>query len=156
MAFSDLPGWEKDDFAGVADALNHNCARLNKMPVDRNIGVVGLTITAGQWHSVCEQLSPLLLIKATCTVSQIKTVITSHFIPYLVHGIDGETGKFTGYFEAELHGSLIADARYKYPLYGVPAELMRLNLGKFDPSLQGKFITVKLKAIALFPLIREK
>ena len=157
MTFSDLPGWEQDDFKGVADALSQNCVRLKKMPADREIGVADLQITAGLWHGVCDMFHALIADQGnSATASQIKAVIMPHFTPYLVRGVDGEMGKFTGYFEAELRGSLRADDRFKYPLYGVPPELVRLNLGNFDSALQGNFITGKVEGNGFVPYDTRK
>ncbi len=42
---------------------------------------------------------------------------------------------FTGYFEASLFGSLNRNNRYNYPLYGVPQDLIRVELKQFlDPE----------------------
>src|SRR3546814_6243773 len=42
------------------------------------------------------------------------------------------TGKLTGYFEPLLDGSRRRDARFKYPVYGVPHDLYLLDSRRID------------------------
>ncbi len=40
----------------------------------------------------------------------------------------------TGYYEPVLEGSLTEDAEFKYPLYGLPGDLLTIDLERFDPA----------------------
>jgi membrane-bound lytic murein transglycosylase A len=46
-------------------------------------------------------------------------------------------GLITGYYEPLLHGSRAADRRFSVPLYRVPTDLVRVELGQAYPQLRG-------------------
>lgn len=51
----------------------------------------------------------------------------------------------TGYYEPELEGSLTPDPRYPVPLYGRPAGLKSVDLGRFHPRWQGETLTYRVE-----------
>ena len=53
---------------------------------------------------------------------------------------DDREGLFTGYYEPLLRGSRTPDAAYRYPLYRRPPDLVSVDLGQFDPELEGRRI----------------
>jgi membrane-bound lytic murein transglycosylase A len=50
----------------------------------------------------------------------------------------------TGYYEPELDGSLEPDPRYPVPLYGLPANLKSVDLGRFHPRWKGETLTCRV------------
>jgi membrane-bound lytic murein transglycosylase A len=65
---------------------------------------------------------------------------------------NGETeGLFTGYYEAELHGSLTRDDRFSVPLYRRPDDLVSVDLGQFRPSLKGQRVAGRVAGGRLVP-----
>ena len=67
------------------------------------------------------------------------------FRPYAVNDRYGNNdGLLTGYYEAELRGARRPDGRFKFPLYGRPANLITAKLGLFDPTLAGRSVTGRL------------
>lgn len=65
--------------------------------------------------------------------------------------IGGSEGLFTGYFEAELHGSLTRQGKYETPLYGLPDDLVQVNLGLFSDDLKGKSVVGRVDDGKLVP-----
>jgi len=53
---------------------------------------------------------------------------------------------FTGYFEASLYGADQPDKRYSYPLYGVPDDLVRINLKDFIDTEKHTGLPASLRA----------
>ena len=49
----------------------------------------------------------------------------------------GDEGLVTGYYEPLLRGSRKPSARYRYPLYGVPDDLLVIDLAELHPELKG-------------------
>jgi membrane-bound lytic murein transglycosylase A len=59
------------------------------------------------------------------------------FTPYAVVNADGTSeGMITGYYEPLLHGSRRASAQYKFPVYGVPDDLLTVDFGELYPELK--------------------
>jgi membrane-bound lytic murein transglycosylase A len=58
---------------------------------------------------------------------------------------------FTGYYEPHLQGSLRPDARFRYPVYAMPRDLMVIDLSPFSKELQGKRIVGRLQGDTLVP-----
>ncbi len=44
---------------------------------------------------------------------------------------------FTGYYEPTIMGSLTPDEHYRFPIYSVPKDLVKINLGGFREKYQG-------------------
>jgi len=60
------------------------------------------------------------------------------FLPYQVINQDGsDTGLVTGYYEPLLRGARQRSGTYQTPLYGVPDDLLTIDLGSVYPQLQG-------------------
>jgi membrane-bound lytic murein transglycosylase A len=67
----------------------------------------------------------------------VRRFFASHFTPYQVVNEDGSTqGIITGYYEPLLRGSRVASDRYRYPLYGVPDDLLTVELSEVYPELK--------------------
>jgi membrane-bound lytic murein transglycosylase A len=69
-----------------------------------------------------------------------------------------ETGEvlFTGYFEPHLKGSLTPDARYRYPVYAMPADLMVIDLSSFAAKFKGQRIVGRLKGNTVVPYLDRR
>jgi membrane-bound lytic murein transglycosylase A len=58
---------------------------------------------------------------------------------------------FTGYFEPILEGNLKPDSLYKHPIYRMPDDLLRINLGLFRPKYAGERIMARVDGQRLIP-----
>lgn len=61
------------------------------------------------------------------------------------------TVRFTGYYLPLLEAAEKPDARFRYPLYAPPADLVSVALGDFDPALAGRRIVGRAEAGRLVP-----
>lgn len=76
----------------------------------------------------------------------------SHFAPFRLAEADGGAeGLITGYYEPLLRGSRQRSARYRYPVFGVPPDLVVVDLGAFRPELAGKRLRGRLEGQRLVP-----
>ena len=108
--FADLPGWAGDDLSEAADGMRQTCKALRRKPV---------------WQSLCAQFDATAPDPAA-----LHAFFERNFHAYQVMSPAREpTGKLTGYFEPLLEGSLTRDERFRYPVYGVPADMMLLDAG---------------------------
>ena len=65
-------------------------------------------------------------------------------------------GLFTGYYMALLHGSRTKTDKYNVPLYGIPDNLIKVDLGDFDPELANKRIVGRKVGNKMVPYYTRK
>jgi membrane-bound lytic murein transglycosylase A len=96
-------------------------------------------------HSAAEEPSHL----ASATAA--RAFFESWFQPYRVSDNGERTGLFTGYYEPVLHGSRQPRGPYQVPLHAPPGDLLRIDLGRFNPELGGYAIWGRLADGELVP-----
>jgi len=133
VAFSELPGWILDHQADAAAALSRSCPRIEKKSTD--------------WKLVCQGLS----VVAPGDDGAARAFFETYFQPYIASGRAGDEGLFTGYYEAELRGSLHKSKKYHVPLYQHPNDLVTVDLGQFRPTWKGEKIAGKVAQGHLVP-----
>lgn len=62
----------------------------------------------------------------------------------------------TGYYEPFLNGSRSPDARYRYPLYRLPDDLLTIELGLFSTKFQGQKLIARLEGRRVLPYFSRK
>jgi peptidoglycan lytic transglycosylase A len=74
------------------------------------------------------------------------------FVPYSVVSPEGsDTGLVTGYYEPVLEGSRERSDRFRYPIYGVPDDLVDVDLAGLYPELKGLRLRGRLDGRRLVP-----
>ncbi|MEQ9146201.1 MAG: MltA domain-containing protein [Parvibaculaceae bacterium] len=138
VSFGALEGWDKDDHGAALDAFRRSCGRIldaaPSRPLDPKTGAESLYGTAGDWQPVCRQAG------SAQAAADPKGFFETAFRPFEVADETGPDGLITGYYEPEVDASLTRGGRYQTPLLAKPADLQRLDLGEFDPSLRGETI----------------
>jgi len=82
----------------------------------------------------------------------VRAFFESHFIAYQVAGADGvDTGLVTGYYEPLLAGSRTRSARYPVPLYGVPDDLLVVDLASLYPELKDRRLRGRVEGRRVIP-----
>lgn len=100
LSFQDLEGWEQDDHEAARQVFLNTCSDLD----------------GPDWQSLCA---------AASGIPDARAFFELLFRPVLIQ--DGTAGLFTGYFEPELDGSLVPDARFRFPLYKMPPEARKVT-----------------------------
>jgi len=132
-AWSDLPDWGRDALAPSLQAFVRSCSVLGKREA---------------WSSACGQARAL----GTASERDIAAFFQSSFDPlHVLNGDDSDTGLVTGYYEPLLHGSRTPSARYRYPLYGVPPDLLVIDLSELYPDLRNKRLRGRLEGRRVVP-----
>ncbi|HEY0299905.1 MAG TPA: murein transglycosylase A [Rhizomicrobium sp.] len=134
VSFADLPGWGAGDAAAALTAFRRSCAKILAKPPAAAMAYAG---TAAQWRGPCT---------AAATARDARGFFESAFVPYAV----GE-GLVTGYYEAFLNGSRTRHGRYQTPVYGLPDDLISVDLGTFRPEWKGERIAGRLDGHRLLP-----
>jgi membrane-bound lytic murein transglycosylase A len=123
--WTDLPGWQDDNPAAAWNALLISCGTLKNQTA---------------WHAVCSEA----LAAPRPDRKGARQFFEANFTPYQLLQADGRTdGLATGYYEPLLRGSRKPTARFRYPVYGVPGDLVTLDLPAFgiearEPRLRGR------------------
>lgn len=104
VAWSALPGWSTDRIAQAWPALLQSCQR-----------------PASDWTAVCADA----LRQRSRTDRDLRHWFEQRFTPYSVQPLQGSSpGLLTGYYEPALVGSRRPTAQQRYPIHGLPADLM--------------------------------
>jgi len=122
ISWDELPGWNGDRHAEAWPALLEQCEVLPKKDP--------------QWERLCLDAEALGDVNDDIA----RTFFESRFTPHPVvpsNKEDGSpgTGLVTGYYEPLLYGSMSRNERYRYPLYAVPDDLLRIDLTELYPEL---------------------
>jgi peptidoglycan lytic transglycosylase A len=144
VSFTALPGWSDDRQGDALPALRRSCKALPErgpaLPHPVQTG-------PDAWPAMCKALAALQNPDHRAA----RSFFERWFTPFRASGRDGATGLFTGYFEPQLRGALRPDKTYRFPLYGRPADLVTVDLGKFRAKLKGERIAGKIADGRLLP-----
>jgi membrane-bound lytic murein transglycosylase A len=132
VGFGDLPDWNASAQSAAAAAFKRSCAVLAAKPDDAPMG--SYAGTAGDWRGVCARAD-----------------FEKDFTPFAVSAGGDSSGLFTGYYEAQIKASRTKHGPYQTPVYGMPSDLVRVDLGTFIPKLKGEHVSGKVSGHALVP-----
>ncbi len=84
-----------------------------------------------------------------------QTFFRTAFTPWRVEAPAGDaltdTGLMTGYYEPLLKGSRVKTGRFAHPIYGVPDDLLVIDLGEQHPELKGLRLRGRLEGRRVVP-----
>lgn len=136
VTWRDLPQWGVDDPTAALSAFLQGCPVLRGEPL---------------WASVCARGEALRARPRT----EILRFFENEFEPYQALNLDGtDTGTVTGYYEPLLRGSRIRTARFRYPLYTTPPDLLTIDMAELYPDLKNRRLRGRLvgnKVIPYYP-----
>ena len=148
VPFGDLDGWRRDDHGAAIGAFLRSCERFGKWPGQRALsGRDGIAGRAADWSVACRAAAEVAADKP----GQARQFFEAYFQAVAVSFAGRATGLFTGYYEPTLRGSREPKAPYMTPLYGLPKDLINVDLGQFSEELQGKRIVGRLQGRRLTP-----
>jgi len=154
-SFADLPGWLDDSPTEALAAFRRSCRSFAARAGDTPIGRGGLAGRARDWQAVCNEADGIPGEDGAIDGGAARTYFETWFTPFHVVPADGKQGLFTGYYEAELRGSRTKGGANSVPLYGIPEDLITVDLGAFDETLGGKTIAGRVDGGALVPYARR-
>ena len=146
IQFAELEAWPQSDPRSALQAFRHSCAALAAKPDEAPLGGVNYAGTVVEWRQVCGMATLVSIDDGEAT----RRFFESEFVPYRVTPGAG-AGLFTGYYEPQLKGSRTRHGPYQTPLYGVPVDLVNVDLGLFRENLRGQRIVGKVADRRLIP-----
>jgi len=76
----------------------------------------------------------------------------SQFTPYALRSsTTGDTGLLTGYYEPIIDGARMRDAEHRFPVHGVPDDLITVDLSSVNPDLRNMRLRGRLDGRRLVP-----
>jgi len=145
-AFTDLRDWEDDDPRPALRAFLRGCEVWRQLPQERPVDGKPLFGTVGDWLPLCREAGALADDPAA-----VRRFFEERFAVFAVRDNDRAEGLFTGYYEPLLDGSPVPDDRFRHPVYRLPDDLVTVDLGLFDPELEGRRIAGRLDGRRLVP-----
>jgi membrane-bound lytic murein transglycosylase A len=128
-----LPGWEIDDIRPALDTFLRSCIVLRNQKL---------------WMETCSLAGSMQKRDNTT----LRKFFEHHFKPYqVINSNGGSDGLITGYYEPLLKGSRKSSARYRFPLYTAPKELLIVDLGKVYPELKSLRLRGRLEGRRIVP-----
>lgn len=128
-----LPGWRADDPAHAWGALLASCDAL---------------VRQNAWREVCAAAAQA----GQPDREAARRFFESRFTAYQILEADGGAeGLITGYYEPLLRGSRRPSARYRYPVYGVPDDLLVVDLAELHPELKGMRLRGRIEGRRIVP-----
>ncbi|MCM8565776.1 murein transglycosylase A [Thauera linaloolentis] len=118
-SWSSVAGWSEDDPAAAWPALLASCSKLARQP---------------NWKPVCDAASALGSAPGS---QQARRYFEQHFVPWQLLGSGPSAeGLVTGYYEPLIRGSRSRSGQYAWPIHGVPADMLTIELGDVYPELK--------------------
>lgn len=130
---AELPGWNEDDFLTALQTFRKGCPAL---------------LGQKAWERACATAEA-----AGNDATSAMNFFATSFEPWRVlsAATESPTGIVTGYYEPLLQGSRTRTARYRYPLYSPPQDLITVDLSALHPDLKHRRLRGRLEGNRLVP-----
>lgn len=150
-SFGDLPGWNSDDLSNVWDAFVRNCRGLMR-PTGGSL-TTPARAAPRDWHAVCSAAADPSQAPSADDAVAVRRFLQTHLQPWRLLDAEGKVAgnTVTGYYEPLVRGSRVQNARYQWPLYATPEDLLVVDLGAVYPELAGKRVRGKLDGRRVVP-----
>ena len=130
VEFSALPGWSSGPVAPSLRAFLASCARVPALA------------------AVCSAARGV----APDDEAAARQFFESSFAPYAISSSEsGDIGLITGYYEPVIAGSRTPDASNRYPIFGVPDDLIIVDLASVNPDVRNMRLRGRLEGRRLVP-----
>ena len=135
MGFPALEGWSNSNPEKALQAFRRSCTALLDRAADAPLGGAGYAGRVTDWEPACRQAAST----QPSAPDGVRAFFEAAFVPYRISQ-ERESGLFTGYYEPELRGSRTRHGPYQTPLYGVPPDLVRSDMGIFRDTFIGRMM----------------
>ncbi|HJS45563.1 MAG TPA: murein transglycosylase A [Rhizomicrobium sp.] len=135
-SFADLPQWSGADRDRAQLSFQRSCAVLMAKPDSMVLSGSGYAGTVADWRAVCDSAK-----------GPARDFFEKNFTPFAVGG----EALFTGYYEPQIRGSRTRAGAFQTPVYGLPSDLVRVDLSLFNTKLKGEHVSGKVDGHALVP-----
>jgi membrane-bound lytic murein transglycosylase A len=134
VAFAEVPGWTSDRQSEALAAFSRSCTVL-------------VRDQPGDWQGPCAAASAV----PPGDDAAARRFFEATFRAFRAGDNGNPVGLFTGYYEPEIAGSRVRDARFPAPLLKRPSDLVTVDLGEFRPSWRGERTAGRVEKGRLLP-----
>ncbi|MBS1209545.1 MAG: mltA [Proteobacteria bacterium] len=135
--WSDLPDWQHDHLDEAWPGLLASCKAIRQPEVK------------AAWAPVCEAAQAL---GAKPSAGQVRSFLETWLAPQQIVNPDGSReGLITGYYEPLIHGSRWKSAKNPVPVFGVPDDLLQLDLAEVYPETKSLRLRGRLDGKKVVP-----
>lgn len=128
-----VPGWRDDNPQLAWSAFLASCRALTSQPT---------------WQPACSAAAAL----SEPSREMLYRFFETSFTPYQAVNPDGsDSGLVTGYYEPLLYGSRTKSARYRFPLYSAPDDLLVIDLAALHPELKNMRLRGRIEGKRVVP-----
>ncbi|STX47264.1 Membrane-bound lytic murein transglycosylase [Legionella hackeliae] len=146
-SFEQLPGWHKADLKKSLQTFQASCKAFLKQDPEKSVGSHHLDLKAKDWQPACRAALSITPI----TNQSAKEFFQRWFSPVEFYNNQSVQGLFTGYYMPSLHGSKTKTKKYNIPIYGVPSDLVTIDLSQFDPMLKHRKLVGRVAGHKIVP-----
>ena len=134
--WEELQGWADDNLAAAWPAFQQSCRGLAGKP------------QWPLWRPACDAAKTV----DAADNKALRRFFESQFQPFVAVNPDGNReGLVTGYYEPLLSGARNRSESSRFPLHGVPKDLLTIELGDVIPELKGKRVRGRLVGNKVVP-----
>lgn len=132
--WSELPGWREDDLSAAWPVFLASCSKL---------------VRQAAWREVCAAASAL---GSAPSAPVLAGFFESRLRPWRAVNSDASRdGLVTGYYEPLIRGSRTRSARYVWPVWGVPSDLLTIALDEVYPETKGMRLRGRIEGNRVLP-----
>ena len=137
-------------FDGLEHSILKSIEYLQKVPADRIYQLGPDRIDAAHLMKSLQYF--LDFIRTNPSNRELKKFIRSHYTVYQSIGRDqkGEV-LFTGYYEPHLSGRLTPDEEFRFPIYALPDDILKIDLSAFGDKYKGVTIVGRYTGETVVP-----
>ncbi len=156
LASSEIPAFADDlPPAGLEPAIRRSLDYLAGLDPKKTLQFADRKLTPAEASEGLRRF--LSLYKEARSPEELRHGLAKDFQVYESLGPDGKgAAMFTAYYEPTVEARLAPDARFRYPLYRKPADLVEADLEVLNPKLQGEKVWGKVQDGKLVPYLSRE
>ena len=137
--FGDLEGWTDADPLKGLEAFRRSCIAILDRAADAPLGGVGYAGRVTDWEDACRAAMAI----QPSSPDGARQFFEANFVPYKL-AQENSDGLFTGYYEPELRGSRTRHGPFQTPLYAIPVDLVRRDMGVYRDTYAGRMLNAMM------------
>lgn len=151
-SFNNLPGWDKADIKKSLSTFQISCRTFLRMDPERPVGSQQIPMKAKDWQETCRAAMAVTPL----TEASARQFFQKWFKPVEFYNNKPINGLFTGYYLPWFRGSLTQTAEYNTPIYGLPNNIVTVNLDDFGSDFPNRRLVARVEKNKVLPFHHRK